>query len=258
MAIQVIDVEARLDRLVGIASPYWAGEHEVVITFFSRPHSREEHIHWLRAQCWKEFWGHIDERGTGTIERMVTELGQRYPDVQRGDLPHRFLHVAQELYAEFHHYQVLSDILDDLERRRVPPDELKQMPEDLKLAQMRAAAAATHGEMGAAISKFSEGGGSSMYKAGMEIRGGELEQRIATACRIIYDDEVDHMRTGAEGLRRTVKTAEDWSTVERLTREIARQRVRMRNEMFGYPLSEERLHEIDSGRIEPLHRDILK
>ncbi|HLQ35134.1 MAG TPA: hypothetical protein VK457_20805, partial [Chloroflexota bacterium] len=84
MAIQAIDVEAQLDRLVGIASPHWAGEHEVVTTFFSRPRSREEHVHWLRAQCWKEFWGHIDERGTGTIERMVTELGQRYPHVQRG------------------------------------------------------------------------------------------------------------------------------------------------------------------------------
>lgn len=189
---------------------------------------------------------------------MVAELGQRYPGVQQGDLPHHFLHVAQELYEEFHHYQVLSDILDDLEGRRVRPDELTQMPEDLKLAQMRAAARAAHGDMGSAISKFSEGGGSSMYKAGMEIRGGELEQLIAAACRIIYDDEVDHMRTGAEGLRRTVNEAEDWEIVESLTREIAMQRVRMRNEMFGYPLSEQRLVEIDSGHIAPLHRDILQ
>jgi len=235
----------------------WAGEHEVVITFFSRPHSREEHIHWLRAQCWKEFWGHIDERGSGTIERMVTELGQRYPDVQRGELPHRFLHVAQELYEEFHHYQVLSDILDDLERRRVPPDELKQMPEDLKLAQMRAAAAAAHGEMGAAISKFSEGGGSSMYKAGMEITGGELEQRIADAFHVIFDDEIGHMQTGAKGLRRVVKTPEQWDTCKRLVRDVHRQRVRMRNDMFGNLLSEERLAEIDEGKIQPFHRDIL-
>jgi hypothetical protein len=189
---------------------------------------------------------------------MVGELGQSYPDVQGGELPHRFLHVAQELYEEFHHYQVLSDILDDLEGRHVPPAELKQMPEDLKLAQLRSAAVSAHGEMGSAISKFSEGGGSSMYKAGMEVQGGELEQRIAAACRVIYDDEVDHMRTGAEGLRRTVKTAEDWAIVERLTRDIALQRVRMRNEMFGYPLSEERLQEIDAGHIEPLHRDILQ
>jgi len=44
---------------------------------------------------------------------------------------------------------------------------------------------------------------------------------------------------------------------KRLTRDVARQRVLMRNEMFGQSLSEERLKEIDEGKIQPFHRDIL-
>src|SRR5690242_12293372 len=96
-----------------------------------------------------------------------------------------------------------------------------------------------------------------MYKAGMEIGGGPLEARMAAAFRVIFTDEIDHMQTGAEGLRRVVKTAEEWDTCKRLVREVHRQRVRMRNDMFGEPLSEERLREIDEGKIQPFHRDIL-
>ncbi len=65
------------------------------------------------------------------------------------------------------------------------------------------------------------------------------------------------MRKGAAGLRGTVQTPEQWEKAKRLTRDLARQRVLMRNEMFGQPLSEERLKEIDEGKIQPFHRDIL-
>ncbi|HLY64884.1 MAG TPA: hypothetical protein VKU60_05055, partial [Chloroflexota bacterium] len=73
----------------------------------------------------------------------------------------------------------------------------------------------------------------------------------------IFNDEIDHMQKGAEGLRRVIKTPKQWERVKRLTREVARQRVRMRNDMFGNILSDERLREIDEGKIEPFHRDIL-
>jgi len=252
-----VDADAGLDELVAVAAPYWAGEYEVVRTFFSRPRSKAEHIRWLRFQCWKEFWGTLDEHGGAVIGRFLQTLGDLYPRLRGPEERGQFLHEAKELYEEFHHYAVLADILEDLEGRPISPDELEQAPEDLKLAQLREHVANTEGELGAFIRKFNEGGGSSMYKAGMDIAGGELEQRIAAAFGVIFDDEVDHMKTGAEGLRRVAKTEVEWEKARRLTREIARQRVRMRNEMFGYPLSEERLREIDEGKIDPFHRDIL-
>jgi len=257
IATDITDADARLDELVAAASPYWAGEHEVVQTFFSRRRTQQEHIRWLRAQCWKEFWGSLDAEGNGVIGRSVDRLAELYPGLQSPEMRHEFLHIARELYEEFHHYALLADILEDLEGRYVPPSELQQLPQDAKLAQLRARIVSSEGELGPFVNKFSEGGGSSMYKAGMDISGGELEQRIAAAFRIIFDDEVGHMRKGAAGLRGTVQTPEQWEKAKRLTRDLARQRVLMRNEMFGQPLSEERLKEIDEGKIQPFHRDIL-
>ncbi|HLG72012.1 MAG TPA: hypothetical protein VK009_16460 [Chloroflexota bacterium] len=253
-----VDVDTRLDELVAIASPYWAGEYEVVRTFFSKPRSKEEHIRWLRAQCWKEFWGTLDGESISIAERGLRGLNKLLAELDESpEKRHKFLHEAEEMYQEFHHYSALADILDDLEGRHVKPDELASLPEDQKLTAMRAEIARTEGELGAFVNKFSEGGGSSMYRAGMEIKGGELEERMAAAFRVIYDDEIEHMQTGAEGLRRVVHTPEEWEKCKRLVREVMRQRVRMRNDMFGQPLSEERLKEIDEGKIEPFHRDIL-
>ena len=250
-------VDANLDELVGIASPYWAGEYEVVHTFFSQPRSKEQHIRWLRAQCWKEFWGTLDGDERSLVSRSLEELGELYGGLADPKARHKFLHVAEEMYEEFHHYAALADILDDLEGRHVAPEELESATEDRKLTELRARIAHTEGELGAFVNKFSEGGGSSMYKAGMEISGGELEQRMAAAFQVIFTDEIGHMQTGAAGLRRIVKSPEQWDTCKRLVREVHRQRVRMRNDMFGDVLTEERLKEIDEGRIEPFHRDIL-
>jgi hypothetical protein len=252
-----IAVDPKLDELVEVASPYWAGEYEVVRTFFSRPRTKEEHIRWLRAQAWKEFWGTLDGSAGSIPWRSLQRLTELYANRADPKARHEFLHVAQEMYEEFHHYLVLNDILEELEGRPVPPEELASLPEDQKLTQLRARIARDEGELGAFVNKFSEGGGSSMYRAGMLISGGELEQKIAAAFSVIFSDEIDHMQKGAEGLRRVVKTPEEWDKVKWLTREVARQRVRMRNDMFGWPLSEERLREIDEGKIEPFHRDIL-
>ena len=252
-----VDVDARLDELVAIASPYWAGEYEVVRTFFSQPRSKEEHIRWLRAQCWKEFWGTLDGNPESIPKRTLNELLELYKDLDNPQARHEFLHEAEEMYEEFHHYSALADILEDLQGQPVRPRDLESAVEDQKLTQMRARIAREEGELGAFVNKFSEGGGSSMYKAGMEIKGGELEQRMAAAFQIIFKDEVGHMKVGADGLRRVVKTPQEWDKVKRLIRDVHRQRVRMRNDMFGNVLSEERLREIDEGKIEPFHRDIL-
>lgn len=252
-----IAVDPRLDELVEIASPYWAGEFEVVRTFFSQPRSKAEHIRWLRAQAWKEFWGTLDGSAGSIPSRSLKRLNELYDNRADPKARHQFLHVAQEMYEEFHHYLALNDILEELEGRPVPPEELAEEPEDIALTKLRAEIARSEGELGEFVNKFNEGGGSSMYRAGMLIGGGDLEQRMAAAFSVIFHDEIDHMQKGAEGLHRVVQTPEQWEKVKRLTREVARQRVRMRNEMFGLPLGEERLREIDEGKIEPFHRDIL-
>jgi hypothetical protein len=51
-------VNPNLKRLVDLAAPYWAGEAEVVWTYFQSPNrTRETVLLWLRRQCFKEIWG---------------------------------------------------------------------------------------------------------------------------------------------------------------------------------------------------------
>ncbi|HLY65849.1 MAG TPA: hypothetical protein VKU60_09970, partial [Chloroflexota bacterium] len=136
MAADLTEVDAKLDELVAIASPYWAGEYEVVSTFFSQPRSKQEHIRWLRAQCWKEFWGTLDGNSESIPMRSLKGLTDLYTRLDGPQARHEFLNVALEMYEEFHHYTALADILDDLEGRRVMPNELRQCEEDRKLTEM--------------------------------------------------------------------------------------------------------------------------
>jgi hypothetical protein len=50
-------------------------------------------------------------------------------------------------------------------------------------------------------------------------------------------------------------TETEWKLLERLLVEQLRQRIRMRNAQFGYPLSEERVQAIFRGDIQPLKFD---
>ena len=66
-------VNEHLRNLVNIAGPYWAGESEVVWTYFHSPdRSKESDLLWLRRQCFKEIWG----SGVGDKEkRPVSSTG---------------------------------------------------------------------------------------------------------------------------------------------------------------------------------------
>jgi hypothetical protein len=165
--------------------------------------------------------------------------------------------VAEELYEEFHHYAVLAALLEQLEGRPVPPAELRPCVEDARLTALRRGFYETDGDLGRAACKFTEGGGMGMFIAGMELHSGDFEEEVAAAFRVIYSDELGHMQVGARRLSDVANTPMDWLRAKHIVHEVSRQRVRMRNDMFGWPLSEQRLGEIDAGFITPLNLDIL-
>jgi hypothetical protein len=47
------------------------------------------------------------------------------------------------------------------------------------------------------------------------------------------------------------KSASDWERARTIVQDISRQRVLMRNEMFGHPLAPARIEEIGAGKIHP-------
>ena len=76
--------------------------------------------------------------------------------------------------------------------------------------------------------------------------------RIKHAGRSIYDDEVGHGEHGVEGVELTLTTEAEFARIRDMLVSICQERLRMRAEMFGGTMSEQRIVEITDGRIEPL------
>ena len=126
------------------------------------------------------------------------------------------------------------------------------LPEQVKLGDMRRAFAAKnrHPAVETASSAWPEGGGSSItFKELSKITGGRLESKIAAAAKKIYEDEVGHGVQAAQAIIRAMRRfgldKETRTIMLDAARSVCRQRLRMRNEMFGFPLTEERLAEIE-------------
>jgi hypothetical protein len=82
-----------------------------------------------------------------------------------------------------------------------------------------------------------------------------VDGEIAQACSKVYDDEFGHMLSGIAGSAEGGLTGEDWTLLEKLIVEQLRQRIRMRNAQFSFPLTEERVQAIYRGDIEPIRFD---
>jgi len=248
MAVDQLQATQMGQHLLEYVSRWWAGEAEVARTFFSRPHPPEEHLRWLRLQAFKE----LQPRPNGIIIRNVEKLRTEYQDLERGVDRRAYLGTLQFVLEEFRHYVLFADVIDEITGDRLMPEELAtyELPEERKLRDVRETAMRQWGELARCASSFCEGGGASIFYEGMQIGGDSLREHIAAACRSVYEDEIDHARHGVQDLVRVARTADDWATAHRLVEAISRQRLRMRNEQFGFPLSEERLEAIAQGKIE--------
>lgn len=236
------------NELTEFASRWWAGEAEVTRTFFSKPRSKDEHLRWLRMQAFKE----LQPRPNGIIIRLIRELERDYDSLERPVDRSEYLHKIRFLEEEFRHYVLFADVVDHLTGGRLTPEELSnyEVPEEAKLREVRQSLMSKHGDLARFASSFCEGGGASLYYEGMQIGGDPLSDMIAKACRGVYEDEIEHAEHGAQELEEVAHSEEDWALAKEIVEAISRQRVRMRNDQFGHVLSDERLREIDEGKIE--------
>ena len=151
-------VERRIGEVLQRVSRYWAGEAEVATTFFSRPHSGDEHLPWLKSQMVRELaWP------DGRITRLLEAFKKVERDLDRHEV-HRLFQTAEEEYS---HYLVLADIAEEAAGRRLEPEELlyKDLPEWKGLDKVRTREAVWDN----AVSGFHEGGGLGIYHAAMLI-----------------------------------------------------------------------------------------
>lgn len=251
-------VHDNLRRLVELAAPYWAGEAEVVWTYFQSPwRTKETDLLWLRRQCYKEIWGSgVGDKTKGLFQGPVAYLSEVFPKIDREVDRHHVLEVIDDLRTEFFHYCLFADIYDDLSGEKLTPQQLTGWEADDELARMRYEYREKRGKLGYFAVRFTEGGYCSMYRAGMRLAGtGELNDRIARACAQVYNDEIGHMRAGFVGLARQQLSAAEWEEVAEMVRKILLQRIHMRNEQFSFPLAAERIRAIAAGDIEPMEFD---
>jgi hypothetical protein len=245
-----------------MATPLWAGEAEVVRTYWTSPkRTPQTDLLWLERQCFKEFWGSgvtRFDRG-GIVPGSLKRLAEQATDVDSGIDRHEFLDALEGVKAEFSHYTYFADCYDAIRPKDAPklhPKRLEEWPEEKELTAMRYRHREAHGAIGMRACKTTEGGYCTLFSEGMKLAGRPgVDGRIAEACSKVYDDEFAHMLSGIAGIAEEGLSESDWALLERLIVEQLRQRIRMRNAQFSFPLSEERVQAIYRGDIQPLRFD---
>ncbi|HYU68837.1 MAG TPA: hypothetical protein VEL09_05855 [Burkholderiales bacterium] len=260
-----MDTLSNIQRLVDASAPYWAGEAEVVRTYWTSPvRTASTDLLWLSRQCFKEFWG----SGAGKFDRggvflgTLKNLAAKTPDIDVTLDRHEVLDVLEGLKAEFSHYIAFADLYDSIRLAGSPklnPAMLEEWPEEAALTALRYRHQDEHGALGMRACKFTEGGYCTLFSEGTALKGrGGVEEKIAAACALVYEDEFEHMLAGIADIGNEQFSEAQWRLLETLVVEQLRQRIRMRNAQFSHPLSEQRIQAIFRGEIEPLAFDYEK
>jgi hypothetical protein len=251
-------------RLLAIIGRYAAGEAEVVEAYFAQPHTPEENFDVLLRQMGREL------QTSQWLHRAVLMNEQLEDTVDR----HRFVDFLEQIADEVKHYALIADLAEWVVGRKLTRAEATQyqvyavydpalpeahlqhaqLPEATRMVQFIREAHAKHGsEFAHAVLRLSEGGGGGAFVAASELSGDEFRERLAAAMRAIVRDEMGH------GPGRVRAFAREWvrddATLERVEELLAgymAQHLRLRNEIWRNPLSEERLAAIDRGEIAPM------
>ena len=253
---------APFGELVAANAPLWAGEAEIIRTYWDWPgRSRETDLRWLERQCHKEFWGGGDAKRRGLFAGPLAEMSAAFEKIDRGVPRREVLAMAAELHQEFAHYCAFADAYDAIKSEREPsvdPAGLRDQswPENDALSDLRAAHREQYGDIGRRAHRFCDGGYCALFRVGMKLTGRSgADDAIAAACANVYAEEFRHMLSGIAGLARRPFSADDWSLLRDLSTAQMRQRIHMRNAQFGYPVPNGRIAEILAGEIEPIPFD---
>ena len=253
---------SQIQRLVNAAAPLWAGEAEIVRTYWTSPkRSVATDVSWLARQSFKEFWGSgvsKFDRG-GMFFGIMKNLLARGSEIDVTLDRHEIAEALETLQAEFAHYCAFADVHDAIRPPDVPrlnPERLESWPAEDALTALRFRHQEQHGAIGLRACKFTEGGYCTLIIDGKALAGrGGVDDQIAAACALVYEDEFGHMLAGIAGIDRDGLAPSDWSLLEALVIEQLHHRIRMRNQQFGDPVAEQRIAAIQDGAITPLAFD---
>ena len=172
--------------------------------------------------------------------------------------------MTEKLADETKHARLIMDLLQDISGKKITCADLLWLPADKRLARTRARystsyATLLHGAgairapeirrkdeaLERAAITLTEGGGGALYRVCSKLHKNGVEGKIARVFGEILRDETAHKYSGARSLKTLVKTEAAFQRTAEIIRQISRQRLRMRNEQFGFPLSEAEVGALD-------------
>jgi hypothetical protein len=238
-----------------LAGRFRSAEAKVVKAYFARPREKKEHIRWLKAQAFKEH---------SAIKPLLQTLAKTYPHLDRGMDRHQYVELGEKLAEEMNHARLIMDLLDELTGTRITPKDLLWLSEDKRLAKIRGRYSKTysgllHGsenikvreirrkdeDLERAAITLTEGGGGALYEVCSRLKAGRFERKVAAAFKEIYLDEVNHKNAGARDLARLVTSRRNYERARKIIQQVSGQRLRMRNEQFGFPLSARKIRSLE-------------
>ncbi len=262
MSTEELKTRARA-RLQAIIDRYGSGEAEVVRTFFSRSHTNEEYLDLCLRQMGRE----------AIAAHWLHRLGAMGDRLDHGVERWHLYGTLQQMADEIKHYALLADIAEWVAGRKLSGDELRRyeahpfweegIPEKYLYPPLLPEAAGMvkvtrqlmqeyDPRFFREVAELSEGGGGGPFIEASRAGADEFQRRYATAMKKIVADELRH---GPEKMDPFVKhhihTEADLEKADRALTAIMAQHLRLRNEIYGFVLSEERLAAIGRGEVGP-------
>ena len=245
-----------IEQLEDIVARFRMGEAEVSRTFFEAQRPLEKHARWLRFQITREA-RNLREISGDYLKNMVDRTDDT---VTREALVDR----VKEDYQELRHYGMLAYLYEGITGERIRWQELvAQAPsadwfEFGLREQARRRQLAEVSEVNKAAGAFTSGGGGALFYGFIGLQGGDYEELLSEAGKIVLHDEQEHGASeGRDLLYPLVQTEDDFQASAEIIRELSTIRLQIRNQQFGYPLSEERVSAIVRGDIQPATQTVL-
>lgn len=223
-----------MQQLIDIATPYWEAEAEIARRFYKNA-KPADHAYYLKAQLWKEL-NPVDGFFNG-LHRELTKAVGDFPKVGKTIDRHDYLFLLEQLVSEYSHFVLLADILEHVQKRKLTKRDLKQLPEEKKLGDIRRRYVTNDGAIGKAAVGITEGGGTALFRVGARLKGSKVNQMTAKAMKVIWDDEKDHYLEQAKIAAKLIKNKKDLAKMRQAMVDVSLQRVWMRNEMFKEPMT---------------------
>jgi hypothetical protein len=182
--------------------------------------------------------------------------------------------LTEKLADETKHARLVMDLLEQIGGKKVTSADLPWLPEDKELARTRARyspsyATLLHGSgkiraneiqrqdenLERAAITLTEGGGGALYRVCSKLKKQGIEGKIARVFHEILLDEVGHKDSGGRALASLVRDKASFERAAKIICQVSAQRLRMRNEQFGFPLSPAQLLALDQGAQRSVFKD---